>query len=403
MAALADIAKDSGRNFTRSHPWITFRADLGEMPWRFWALIGEARSKCRHLAWTPLPPPLADRLRALYLAKGAHATTAIEGNTLTEDQALEAVMGELHVPPSQEYLKREVENIIKACAEIERETYADGAAFDVSPSILSQLNQKVLNGLESDDHVVPGELRDTSVVVGNVYLGAPAADCEFLLDLLCRWLDGDDFAPTEDPRECFLRVVLRAVIAHIYIAWIHPFGDGNGRTARLVEFGIFTSAGVPSVAAHLLSNHYNATRAEYYRQLDYASKSGGDLRRFLMYAVEGFVDQLQQQLDSVHMSNLETAWHEYVHELFAGETTPAPRRQLALMLELGPDWTARSAISTLTPDLAAAYAGKGAKTVTRDINALVSRGLLERGRQGIRARREIMLQFLPPVAEGSPV
>ncbi len=29
--------------------------------------------------------------------------------------------------------------------------------------------------------------------------------------------------------------ILRAVLAHLYIAWIHPFGDGNGRTARLAK------------------------------------------------------------------------------------------------------------------------------------------------------------------------
>jgi hypothetical protein len=69
--------------------------------------------------------------------------------------------------------------------------------------------------------------------------------------------------------------ILKAMVAHLYLAWTHPFGDGNGRTARLIEFHILLSAGVPSPAAHLFSNHYNQTRAEYYRQLDRASKSGG--------------------------------------------------------------------------------------------------------------------------------
>lgn len=54
--------------------------------------------------------------------------------------------------------------------------------------------------------------------------------------------------------------IFKAVVAHLYLAWIHPVGDGNGRTARLVEFQILLSSGVPSPAAHLLSNHYNQTR-----------------------------------------------------------------------------------------------------------------------------------------------
>ena len=101
----------------------------------------------------------------------------------------------------------------------------------------------------------------------------PAGDCEFLVERLCEWLNGDDFARCDDRRETFLRAFLRAVLAHVYIAWIHPFGDGNGRTARLVEFAILTAAGVPAISAHLLSNHYNATRDAYYRQLNQASRS----------------------------------------------------------------------------------------------------------------------------------
>ncbi len=55
-------------------------------------------------------------------------------------------------------------------------------------------------------------------------------------------------------------------------------------------------ADVPSTAAHLFSNHYNRTRAEYYRQLDRASKSGGDLISFLNDAVRGLFDGLREQL-----------------------------------------------------------------------------------------------------------
>jgi len=41
---------------------------------------------------------------------------------------------------------------------------------------------------------------------------------------------------------------------------IHPFGDSNGRTARLIEFYILLRAGLPDMVSHILSNHYNDTR-----------------------------------------------------------------------------------------------------------------------------------------------
>ena len=60
--------------------------------------------------------------------------------------------------------------------------------------------------------------------------------------------------------------ILRAITAHLYLIWIHPFGDGNGRLARLVEFTILLKSGIPSIAAHLLSNHYNATAEQNCQQ-----------------------------------------------------------------------------------------------------------------------------------------
>ena len=281
MATATDIQTDTTKDYLASHPWISFRLDLVHAPWTFWNHVGEAHSKCRHLSKTPLPPRLAGKIERVYLAKGARASAAIEGNSLNEEQAVAAVEGTLEVPQSQEYLQQELENVIRALANIETEVHRDGK-FEVTPEKLRSLNLQVLEGLEVEDHVVPGEFRTTGIVVGNVYRGAPAQDCDFLIAELCNWLNGADFQRDgQDHAKDFLHAFLRAVVAHVYIAWIHPFGDGNGRTARLVEFGILTAAGIPSVAAHLLSNHYNATRTNYYRQLEHASKSGGTSCRSL--------------------------------------------------------------------------------------------------------------------------
>jgi Fic family protein len=404
MTSKVDISQDN-REYITTHPWIKFRLDVTRVPWTFWDHIGEARSKCRHLSRTPLPPDLARKMERVYLAKGARATTAIEGNSLSEEQAVAAVEGNLHLPQSQKYLQQELENVINAIWSIEQEIYA-GSQFDVTPERLRDLNGRVLEDLDVEDHVAPGEFRTGGVVVGGVYRGAPARDCEYLVEAMCAWLNGPDFrgdgdGEGSDHAEAFMLAVLRAVVAHVYIAWIHPFGDGNGRTARLVEFGILTAAGIPSVAAHLLSNHYNATRSRYYRELEHASKSGGDLTRFLGYAVEGFVGELQQQLDEVHGWIVEAAWINHVHSIFAEAHTNTARRQRDLALALpAEDFVPRARISALTPQLAEAYAGKQAKTVTRDLNALSKLGLIERGPRGIRAKREIMLSLLPRVAPG---
>ncbi|HEY1519148.1 MAG TPA: Fic family protein, partial [Solirubrobacteraceae bacterium] len=330
--AVADTSRDEKRSYKASHPWVTFSVDLREADRRFWQMIGEARSKSRHLMYTPLKPNISRMMESIYLAKGMQATTAIEGNTLTLEQVQSAVQGTLKVPPSQEYLKQEVDNVLQACRAIEQ-GIAGAGEFQLSRDLLSSLNERVLHALEVPDHVVPGVYREVSVVVGP-YRGAPPGDIPYLVERMCDWLNGSTFdAP--DHSDAFLFAFLKAVAAHVYLAWIHPFGDGNGRTARLIEFGILTAAGIPSVAAHLLSNHYNLTRSAYYRHLDESSRSGGDLSPFLLYAARGFVDLLQEQLSVVHEEMFNIAWENYVHERFQTRSGEAARRQRELVIALG--------------------------------------------------------------------
>src|SRR3989442_1040974 len=65
---------------------------------------------------------------------------------------------------------------------------------------------------------------------------------------------------------------------------------------------------------HLLSNHYNQTRAEYCRQLKAASDSGGDVIPFIEYAVTGFVEGLREQLKIIRYQQWDMVWRNYVHE-----------------------------------------------------------------------------------------
>src|SRR5262245_53258200 len=96
-----------------THPWISFEINLEAAPARFWMLLGEAQSKCEHIAGVPLKPAVQEELHKIYLAKGVQATAAIEGNTLTELEVRKEVEGTLEVPESKEYLKQEINNILQ--------------------------------------------------------------------------------------------------------------------------------------------------------------------------------------------------------------------------------------------------------------------------------------------------
>ncbi|HLM85891.1 MAG TPA: hypothetical protein VK272_06850, partial [Solirubrobacteraceae bacterium] len=100
------MSQTAERTYLRTHPWLTFRLDLRQAPYDLWMLLGEARSKIQHLGESLLAPETGEQLRQVYLAKGVHATTAIEGNTLSEEEVVEHLAGRLRLPPSQAYRAR---------------------------------------------------------------------------------------------------------------------------------------------------------------------------------------------------------------------------------------------------------------------------------------------------------
>jgi hypothetical protein len=129
------------RTYEKTHPWITFKLDLRRAAPAFWMLLGEARSKCEHIANVPLRPATAEQLHLLYLAKGALATTAIEGNTLSEDEVVRHLEGKLRLPPSKEYLTREIDN---------EEPVSFGKLREVSPRVAAAYATKTAKTLSRD-------------------------------------------------------------------------------------------------------------------------------------------------------------------------------------------------------------------------------------------------------------
>lgn len=314
----------------------------------------------------------------VYLARGVMATTAIEGNTLSEDEVRAILEGDLKLPPSRQYLQQEVENVIGAYNEALEKIEATPDQ-PVTVEWLCRFNERVLRGLELEDDVVPGEIRTHPVVVGR-YRAAPARDCEYLLRRLCDWLAGDELdAPPQAPELAAPFAIIKAVVAHLYLAWIHPFGDGNGRTARLLELQILLAAGFPPATCQLLSNHYNLTRSDYYRRLDRATRENNEVI-FITYAVRGFVDQLKEQLEVIWRQQFSDRWEQFVYQTFGGVRSDTKHRQLRLVLAITTHdhVVKRSEVATLTPTLARAYAGKTPKTITRDLNAIVGMGLIRR-------------------------
>ncbi|AAT88370.1 cell filamentation protein Fic [Leifsonia xyli subsp. xyli] len=386
--------------YEETHPCLTFQ--FSPQVNFLWAKLGEAFSKNQHLAGIPLQPELATRLASIILRKGALGTVAIEGNTLTEDEVEKILQDGLKLPPSQEYLEQEIRNVAGALEVIDESGRA-GDQFQVTPEWLQAQNAKLLNELETEEHVVPGEYTTTGLVVGSVYRAAPAEDVPYLIDRMCIWLNDAFVIPSQNPNLTdemrFFNAFFGAVLGHLYLAWIHPFGDGNGRTARLLEVAILAHSGVvPWVASNLLSDHYNRTRSRYYQRLASTSREG-KVEEFVTYAAEGLVDLLREQIGEVRESQMRVAWINYVHDRLRYESpgkTKDRRRNLVLALPVDSPITKRE-MRRLTPELAEAYAGHEDRMIARDLHALQKLGLVDEfaGGKQYRARAYIMYAFVP--------
>jgi len=162
-----------------------------------------------------------------------------------------------------------------------------------------------------------------------------------------------------------LMPILHAGVAHYECVRIHPFVDGNGRTARALATLILYRRGFDTRRFFALEEYYNVDRASYYDALATADQSG-DLTEWLEYFVQGIA------VEMVRLERRITALQEIVRAA-PGEEASAlglnPRQIRALELLLGEP--------RLTTALYTEWNRVSRATAQRDLADLVARGLLE--------------------------
>jgi len=356
-------------------------------------LLGECHAFVQALTNIPIPPKDWARMLGISLRKGAQATTAIEGNTLSEED-IEKIQEGWGLPPSKEYLEIEVTNILEAFNTLLREIVDEDKVEIISPALIKKFHYMI--GKDLGDHLdaIPGRFREDRRYVGP-YLAPEHRYVPELIERLCEWIKREfHYSNGQD----FKTAVLEAIVTHVYIEWIHPFGDGNGRTGRLLEFYILLRAGLPSIVSHILSNHYNLTRSEYYRQLDRARKHR-NLTEFIQYALQGFRDGLKENLDYIQKSQFSIFWQHYIYETFADlkytkKTTFKRKRALMLQIPINGLFTTDELLE-ISPDVAKKYATIGRTTVLRDLRELQDLNLLKKVGSKYTANTVILKAMMP--------
>lgn len=397
---MCDKMAEIFREYHRTHDWITFKFDVTKLSKKAWLQLGKVKATCEYISGMPLAPDVAQLMYRIYLAKGVHATTAIEGNSFTEEEVRKVIESDIDVPPSKEYQKKEIKNIQNAMNYIANNILNNHSPTELNTSNIKTYHEKILNELDNDSRVEPGHYRQDNVVVtGAGYRGAPVQDVPLLMQQMCDWLNSWD-SDLGDKNTEYLKApmgILKAIIAHIYLAWIHPFADGNGRTARLIELQILLGIGLPMPTCHLLSNHYNETRTEYYHYLDMTSKHDYGIYYFVEYALQGFVDALDSQVEYIQGQQMIVQWKSYVYDKFKNKDGVTKTRQRKLVLDLTDkvEPVPLAEIRYVSARIAEAYANKTDRTVRRDIGDLTKMELVVKTDEGYVVNTGSMRAFLP--------
>jgi len=244
------------------------------------------------LEYLPITPSLLASLRETARLYATHYSTMIEGNRLTQEQVGQ-VIGQREHFPGRERDEREVLGYYAALEKVEE--------LALHREMITEVDIQTLHGLVMAGgarKTKPSPYRDGQNVIrdsatgGIVYLPPEARDVPLLMKELTRWLQGEEAAALPCP--------LRAAIAHYQFATIHPYYDGNGRTARLLTTLILHQGGHDLKGLYSLEEYYARNLGDYYEALNigpshnyYEGRASADITGWALYFCEGMVDSFE--------------------------------------------------------------------------------------------------------------
>lgn len=236
----------------------------------------------------------AERVRHQVRIEDALASLQIEGSSLTLEAAFE-LAARHDEPRDLRDSERELLNYLRAFDELDG--LKDERDYPVRPGDIRNIHRLLVEGVRGGDRYA-GELRRESVAVGDIVDGKTVVhhqppnwgDVGDHVSGLCAWIQ-EVKRKSDGPDDPWIHPVLVAGIAQQRFVWIHPFVDGNGRTARMLTTLLLFQRGYDFKYLFNLSEHYNYNRDRYYEALRTADVTG-DYTAWLEYFCGGLSRQM---------------------------------------------------------------------------------------------------------------
>ena len=237
----------------------------------------------------PITPALLASLRATARFRSTHYSTMIEGNRLSKNEVIDVLVNKKRFADR----KRDTGEVLGFYAALD---YAENLASErknIEENDVEKIHALVMgNGREN---VKPTPYRTGQNAIrdgrtgGIVYMPPKAEDVPKLMKELFTWLE-----------ESELPIPIKAAIAHYQFATVHPYYDGNGRTARLLTTMFLQGNGYDLKGIYCLEEYYAQNLDSYYRALSlgpshnyYFGRAETDVTPWLEYFCGGMADSFE--------------------------------------------------------------------------------------------------------------
>ena len=258
--------------------------------------IEAAKRKIEHL---PVTPKVLASLRETARLFTTHYSTMIEGNRLEPEQVEEVLKHEGHFP-GRERDEHEVKGYYAALKQVEEWSKEK---HKITEKTIQTLHALVMaNG---SSRIKPTRYRDGQNVIKDsrtgqiVYMPPEAKDVPFLMKQFIRWI--------QSSKELLCPVV--AAISHYQFATVHPYYDGNGRTARLLTTLILYINGYDLKGIYSLEEYYARDLNSYYNEISigpshnyYMGRETSDITSWIEYFLEGMANSFENVLTSMQVA-----------------------------------------------------------------------------------------------------
>lgn len=263
--------------------------------------IEAAKQKILHL---PLTPVVLSSLRETARLYTTHYSTMIEGNRLNPDQ-VEVVLKHQGHFPGRERDEHEVKGYYAALNQVEKWVAQD---IKISEKIIQTTHALVMSNGKAT--AKPTAYRDGQNVIRDartksiIYMPPEAKDVQNLMIGLVNWIN----------KSADLPCPIAAGITHYQFATIHPYYDGNGRTARLLTTLILHLGGYDLKGLYSLEEYYARNLAAYYEAISigeshnyYMGRAEADITKWVEYFVDGMAVAFENVLKRMNEAEIENS------------------------------------------------------------------------------------------------